>query len=134
MGCALVALGLCFSSKGGQNAHWPSYLESSLATSGNAYAPKDTPPNGNPKRPATTEEATELGWKKAGAECVSGLGFPWAYEGTVTEDAPVTLYFTEGGNVNGIAVHYFNDAAPLYLVERGVFEKGDDYDTIYVTF
>jgi len=95
---------------------------------------------GSVGKPTTTKEATAEGWKKiSDSECDTNLGNPWAFNGEVTEGAPVTLYFskeTDGfdGVLTGIGVNYFNGAAPTKMIDDFIFSKGEDYDTIKVAF
>jgi len=95
------------------------------------------------RRPQSTTEAAENGWVNSGVykyyeECVPQLGYAWTYKGGVTEDAPVTLYFSKEtkkmeGVLTGMAVHYFGGVAPKTMTGT-VFTKGADYDTIRVAF
>jgi len=125
-------------------SHWPSVVYSGSVSSANKY--KGTlgsaeelkyKPAG---RPTTTSEAVASGWAKIDKNCVAHLGYPWAFNGTVTKGAPVTLYFSkdfvdgEDGRLTGIAVHYFDGVAPAKMIERSIFSKGTEYDTIQVAF
>jgi len=91
-------------------------------------------------RPTTTKEATAEGWKKiSDSQCDTNLGNPWAFNGEITDGAPVTLYFSKetdcfDGVLTGIGVSYFNGAAPTKMIENFIFSEGEDYDTINVAF
>ena len=79
---------------------WPLVLYSSIAGQFNKY--KGTGELGvmtttwQPVgRPTTTKEAAANGWKPLQKECVPNLGYPWAFDGKITDGAPVTLYYSK---------------------------------------
>jgi len=119
---------------------WPTEVYSSLGSSSNAY--KGTGDLGigtvyTTGRPTTTTEATANGWASIQKECVPNLGYPWAFSGKVTIDAPVTLYYSketkqDGGVLTGFAVHYYDNIAPEKMV-GSVFSKGEEYDTLSIS-
>jgi len=121
-------------------SQWPTEVYSALASSLNAY--KGTGDLGigtllTTGRPTTTSEATANGWASIQKECVPNLGYPWAFNGKVTSDAPVTLYYSketkqDGGVLTGFAVHYYDNIAPEKMV-GSVFSKGEEYDTLPIS-
>jgi len=119
---------------------WPSVAYSGILSALNEY--KGTlKPNAvmAAGRPTTTTEATANNWTKIDEKCVLHLGYPWAFQGEVTEGAPVTLYFSketehDDGKLTGIAVHYYDGVAPAKMIENSIFSKGTNYDTIQVAF
>mmetsp|Transcript_32916 Transcript_32916/g.36945 ORF Transcript_32916/g.36945 Transcript_32916/m.36945 type:complete len:431 (+) Transcript_32916:322-1614(+) len=120
---------------------WPTDVFSSLGSASNPY--KGTGELGSSTflstgRPTTTKEAASNGWKPLQQECVTELGYPWAFDGTITEGAPVTLYYSketknQDGVLTGMAVHYYDGVAPETMI-GSIFSKGNEYDTIQVTF
>jgi len=124
---------------------WPSEVYSAFGSYLNEYKGDGTlglgPGPGLPTtgRPTTTKEATENGWAPINKECVPELGYPWGFNGEITDGAPVTLYYSKetkqngDGVLTGIAVHYFDDSAPENMI-GSIFSKGEDYDTIRVAF
>jgi len=93
---------------------------------------------GTSGRPTTTMEAAVNGWKPLQKECVPYLGYPWAFDGKITDGAPVTLYYSKEtkkneGVLTGLAVHYHDNVAPDTMI-GSIFLKGDDYDTLQVAF
>jgi len=120
---------------------WPTDVFSSLGSASNPY--KGTGELGSSSflstgRPTTTKEAASNGWKPLQQECVAELGYPWAFDGKITEGAPVTLYYSKetknhDGVLTGMAVHYYDGVAPETMI-GSIFSKGNEYDTIQVTF
>jgi len=122
---------------------WPTVLYSSFLSSNNGY--KGTGElgygsvySGTTGRPITTKEAASNGWKPLQKECVPNLGYPWAFDGKITDGAPVTLYYSKEtkknvGVLTGMAVHYYDDVAPDTMI-GSEFLKGEDYDTLQVAF
>mmetsp|Transcript_8848 Transcript_8848/g.10123 ORF Transcript_8848/g.10123 Transcript_8848/m.10123 type:complete len:377 (+) Transcript_8848:55-1185(+) len=128
---------------------WPLVLYSSFLSGFNEYkgtgdlgvmisAPAPAVPWQPVGRPTTTKEAAANGWKPLQKECVPNLGYPWAFDGKITDGAPVTLYYSKetkqnDGLLTGMAVHYYDNAAPDTMI-GSEFVKGDDYDTLQVAF
>merc|ERR1719491_349641 len=122
---------------------WPLVLYSSFMSGSNKY--KGTgdlgvmaAPFAPAGRPTTTQEAAANGWKPLQKECVPNLGYPWAFDGIITDGAPITLYYSKetkqnDGLLTGMAVHYYDNGAPETMI-GSVFSKGDDYDTLQVAF
>jgi len=86
-----------------------------------------------------TGEAIRNGWRKSSEECTPHLGYPWTFNGEVSKGAPVTLYFSmetkhDEGALTGIAVHYFDNVAPVKMIESFIFSNGTYYDTIQIAF
>jgi len=124
------------------NKPWPTEVYSSLGGASNPY--KGTGELGTNElylaagRPTTTKEAASNGWKPLQKECVPELGYPWAFDGKITDGAPVTLYYSKetkknDGVLTGMAVHYYGGAAPGNMI-GSIFSKGNEYDTIQITF
>jgi len=120
---------------------WPTEVYSALGSSSNAYKGTGDLSSGTIQstgRPTTTTEATTNGWASIQKECVPNLGYPWAFDGKITDGAPVTLYYSKetkkhDGVLTGMAVHYYDNVAPDTMI-GSQFVKGDDYDTLQVAF
>jgi len=123
---------------------WPTVLYSSILSGLNRYKGTGelgvmaTPGLAPAGRPTTTKEARPNGWKPLQKECVPNLGYPWAFNGKITDGAPVTLYYSKetkkhDGVLTGMAVHYYDNVAPDTMI-GSEFVKGDDYDTLQVAF
>mmetsp|Transcript_12569 Transcript_12569/g.13781 ORF Transcript_12569/g.13781 Transcript_12569/m.13781 type:complete len:421 (-) Transcript_12569:209-1471(-) len=121
-------------------SQWPTELYTALFSSSNAYKGNGDLGSGTlgtTGRPTTTTEATANGWASIQKECVPNLGYPWAFNGKITSDAPVTLYYSketkqDGGVLTGFAVHYYDNIAPEKMV-GSVFSKGEEYDTLPIS-
>jgi len=121
-------------------SQWPTEVYSALDSYSNAYTGTGDlgiGTLGTTGRPTTTTEATANGWASIQKECVPNLGYPWAFNGKVTIDAPVTLYYSketkqDGGVLTGFAVHYYDNIAPEKMV-GSVFSKGEEYDTLPIS-
>ena len=80
---------------------WPTVLYSSILSGLNRYKGTGelgvmaTPGLAPAGRPTTTKEARPNGWKPLQKECVPNLGYPWAFNGKITDGAPVTLYYSK---------------------------------------
>jgi len=77
-------------------------------------------------QPIIDDDAYGAGFTPSGA-CIPKLGNPFAKDGASSESAPVTLYFTGGGQISGVGVDVFGAMKPE-LVDAGYFipvDKGN---------
>jgi hypothetical protein len=72
--------------------------------------------------PITTNNASANGWTQVSSSCTQGLGYPWAQSsGGATVDMPMTLFFTDAGQLSGMGVNYYGEP-PSNLVQQGFWE------------
>ena len=74
-----------------------------------------------PSLPFTQREAEKQKWMKMSTTCDPQRGFRYALKSTAPQkNTPLTLYFTAGGQVAGVAADVWGaDAAPANLVSKG---------------
>jgi len=96
---------LCFASIG--NGLWRTF---NLALMGDA-----------PALPLTTADALSQGWVLSNAQCDNTLGYLYTQNSaTPQKSTPLSIYYTAGGQVSGLAVNIFGSgAAPDSLVDQG---------------
>jgi len=116
-------------------SQWPNEVYQTIGGSYKGNLPSGTLTTTG--RPTTTTEATANGWKSIQKECVPNLGYPWALNGKVTSDTPVTLYYSketkqDSGLLTGFAVHYYENMVPEKMV-GSVFSEGEEYDTLSIS-
>jgi len=100
----------------------------------------------NEDLPTTIAEATT--WTPVNGECEKGVGILYIRNGGISEDSPLALYFTAGGQIAGLKVTIFGshhtdwwwrhtpgDAANPNLVRRGYWkEDGAEQWSITASF
>jgi len=59
--------------------------------------------------PITTDQATAAGWVQNSTSCDPNLGYAWTESQNEQESTPLTLYFTQQGQLAGIGVTVFGD-------------------------
>jgi hypothetical protein len=77
--------------------------------------------------PTTAAAALKDGWVASnGTKCTAGLGVPYTYKGPkVTEDAPLTLYFTPYGQAASIQVNVWGEEKQN-LIEKGFWRPANE--------
>lgn len=84
--------------------------------------------------PLTTASAVAQGWTKAlnfqavvgapglsNGNCVSGMGYPYTWNNTLSREHPVTVYFTSFGNISGWSLDDFDGLLEANMVSSGVW-------------
>eukprot|EP01114_Cavostelium_apophysatum_P019193 TRINITY_DN6116_c0_g1_i2.p1 TRINITY_DN6116_c0_g1~~TRINITY_DN6116_c0_g1_i2.p1 ORF type:complete len:267 (-),score=26.21 TRINITY_DN6116_c0_g1_i2:28-828(-) len=78
--------------------------------------------------PITTKDAQKNGWTATSTQCDLNVGIAWNMDPSgPTEEYPVTLFFTGGGQISGFMVSHFY-AAPLAGLSDYWVPNGSRYD------
>ena len=83
--------------------------------------------------PITAKDASAAGWMATGG-CDAYLGTPYTMKGeSPSKDHPLTLYFTQAGQLTGVGNTIFGSDVPDKLIDQGYWQTTGEKNTYFAS-